>query len=391
MLALRRRFALGSTLALGFVLLIAVPVDGAAARLSWSRVEPSAFGASTPEAIATGPRGLVAVGSASTGSGFEAAIWLSTNARTWTRVDLGSDGQSVVLHAVVAWRSGYAAVGIRSIPAPNGGRLRSAVAFTTRDGRHWRMADVGDAAAASLDAVTVHDGVLVAGGCFRLSSFGCLFSKNATAAIWSSRDGRTWTRQILPNGQHSRVVSVRSIDGILAAVGGEFSVDGDTSSPITEAIWLGKRPADLVRQRTEDFDPGASAADAVALRGRLTVLAWWCFGTIQPDGSVWREDAIDTTDLCGDLGGEVTRATVLNGAIYATGDLFSDAYDSPLPIWTSTDRRHWSLIRGAAFVPHGSSFYGLDVVAWHGRLVVLGLKFDGIDQHGEVWIGSPES
>jgi hypothetical protein len=137
-------------------------------------------------AVLPGAATVVAVGrggDAKSSSG--AAAWSSTNGGTsWHRATLPADG--AVMHAVVAGANAVVAVGTN-------GASTEAVTWTSTDGATWQ---VGPSAAAldnfglkiEMRAVTWDGGRFVAGGHLL---FGTQFP---SAVIWTSPDGRTWTR-----------------------------------------------------------------------------------------------------------------------------------------------------------------------------------------------------
>jgi len=217
-------------------------VDGT----SWSRVWQGAavhdteFG-SGPGAtvLALGPDGLiVGAGSAYSESGEGvAAVWVSSNAVDWIRVDpesaeFASDaGHGAFMSDVVWGPTGFVAVG------GDGGR--SAV-WTSTDGYTWARIDTTQApigSALPLTAVVALDDGYVAAGPDQ---------NGGLVTLWTSTDGISWDRvQVLGEGEAYAIVFTEG--GI--AVAGQTPYDDDYHA----AVWMGPT-----------FDPAQPPPDPVA-------------------------------------------------------------------------------------------------------------------------------
>src|SRR6267142_708193 len=154
--SIRRR---GSVALLAAVLLSVVAAGTSAAaappELSWTRVAPPAMAGAIVRDITSNSGVLLAVGSTPP---LDAGIWRSSDAVHWSRIDVGDLGQNVVLQSVTAWRQGFAAVGLRYTFASTGTQ-RDAVVMTSRDGTHWRRADLPGGHSALPNVIAVHRGV----------------------------------------------------------------------------------------------------------------------------------------------------------------------------------------------------------------------------------------
>src|SRR4029079_3663500 len=93
-----------------------------------------------------------------------AGLWRSRDAVHWSSVELGAVGENVILLSATAWHQGFAAVGVRYTFLSTGIE-RDAIVLNSGDRRHWRRADLPGGHTAFPNAVAVHNGVLVAGGC----------------------------------------------------------------------------------------------------------------------------------------------------------------------------------------------------------------------------------
>ena len=179
--------------------------------ITWTQVpDAPVFAKAQINDVAVGPHGLVAVGSAQTGSelGTDAAVWTSPDGLHWTRLASQPDFADAAMNAIVVSGSGLVAVGQ--------GALGAAV-WTSADGSHWaRVAD-----APSLHDAVMHGVVSLA------SSLLAVGYGHDSAAIWTSPDATTWTR--VPDGPTfamAQAVAVAAKGGDVVVVGG---ANGETS------------------------------------------------------------------------------------------------------------------------------------------------------------------
>jgi hypothetical protein len=136
--------------------------------------------------IAAGPLGFVAVGS----SGLDAAIWISPDARSWTRVfddDLSRDEHHAIL-GITAGGPGWVAVGDGSFDAP---------VWVSRDGLDWTLIDDEDLLGGENVHADLYDVTSGGPGLVAVGSVGFTEGTGDTAqqaAIWVSEDGFDWRR-----------------------------------------------------------------------------------------------------------------------------------------------------------------------------------------------------
>jgi len=208
--------------------------------ISWRRATLTDPGDWMRDIVVGGP-GLVAVGTG-VGELQRAAIWTSPDGSLWTLVEDGPLFEHAAASAVVAGPGGLVAVGNQIEPTT--GALRP-MAWTSDDGLGWRAAQVtGDpppsgppqAFEGSLmaDVIRLAGGWLAVGSDLDIRTDGALIN----AAMWTSRDGASWTR--LPDepvfqGGISSGFGFGA--GIVTQKDGEVVVFGRTAGP-TPTVWL---------------------------------------------------------------------------------------------------------------------------------------------------------
>ena len=172
------------------------PVDAAAVwtssdGVSWSRIEhdEDVFGAARMTSVTAGGPGFVAVGWDGHPHGGEgnAVVWTSVDGVTWSRVPhgdaaFGQQGDFTGMKEVVAGGPGLVAVGVSwslhdDIPGP-------AAVWTSVDGRDWSRVPHHEAlSAGGMAGVALGGpGLVAVGG----DGWG-------HAMVWTSEDGLTWT------------------------------------------------------------------------------------------------------------------------------------------------------------------------------------------------------
>ena len=214
--------------------------------------------------VTVGGPGLVAVGSAGSGDDGDAAVWISVDGVTWSRVPhdeliFGGDGQQA-MNSVTAGGPGLVAVGHNGVAAPRSGDSGDGVAvvWTSVDGFTWaRVPDdpdvFGEESDIGMFGVTVGGpGVVAVGGAVH-------DWHNGDAAVWTSIDGVRWSRvshddAIFGGYGAQRMNSVTSGGPGLIAVGSNAagfvskkvvwtSTDGIVWSPVPHdvAVFVGER------------------------------------------------------------------------------------------------------------------------------------------------------
>jgi hypothetical protein len=271
-------------------------------------VDDAVFGRTEMRSVTVGDLGLVAGGAVESGDeagGGGAAVWVSTDGTSWSRVAddeavLGGGGAQE-MNSVIAVGSGLGVVAVGSAGFGE-------AAWTSLDGMNWSRAfptdatDAGSAGGRMNDVALVGDGAVVAVG-----SVGFV---DQDAAVWTSVGGRTWSRvpqdeAVFGGDGYQEIVSVTAGGPGLVAVGWDgpdgsgmcpgicsnlpervaavwTSVDGVTWSRVThdEAIF-GAYPSVIMNSVTAG-GPGLVAVGAAWRTGRLVAEVW-----TSVDGHTW--------------------------------------------------------------------------------------------------------
>ena len=286
---------------------------------------PAGGTSGSPEHLAAGPNGVVAVGTIDG----RTAAWVSADGRNWTyrtRIfpKAFGDDDEIRVTDVVAIETGWLAVGRDDPFCPTGcfPAPRRALAWTSTDGETWTRLQQPSFPGGGMNAVTAVDGGYVAAG-----------DAGGRAAFWWSPDGTTWSRVAddpafgpVAGGEAVTVVGVAAQGGVIVAVGME--------------------------------SPGASS-------GR--VRAWQSI-----DGQSWLESSVDVADE-----GQVFAVAATSTGFLATGP--SGETSCLGGIWSSADGASWACEASdpgfAGFGPYAAA--GAPSVD-----VVVGLTNAGWDPEG---------
>jgi hypothetical protein len=161
--------------------------------------------------VSVGP-GLIAGGWQGEGDP-AAAIWTSTDGRTWTPAPSVQDGTGMQIRSIVATDTGYLAVG-------DGINGRQAAAWTSTDGGTWTRVDASSFADASIAAITrTNAGYVAVGG-----------RGEEDAGVWTSGDGSAWEVVEADSLKQAYLFAVTPWAGRVAALGITQVPIGDTGS-----------------------------------------------------------------------------------------------------------------------------------------------------------------
>ncbi|CAN5184483.1 hypothetical protein BH24ACT1_BH24ACT1_05900 [soil metagenome] len=262
--------------------LVAVGTDGASAAawtspdgFTWTRVphDESVFGGpgdQLAEAVTALPdsRGWLAVGAGGQGDG---AVWISPDGTTWARIaadGLGGPGDQDLLD-VVARPGGLVAAGT------DGG---SAAAWTSPDGTAWSRSDLGPGQAMAL-----------AGGGAGLVAVGSTVGEGLDAVSWQSIDGTTWERMEgddLAGPLNQELAGVTVGDDILVAVGAtDLGGGGDA------AAWTSADAGAWSRSEHDENvfggDQDQRMVDVASVGGLVVAVGWSGSSPESRDAAVW--------------------------------------------------------------------------------------------------------
>jgi hypothetical protein len=310
----------------------------------WSRVPPdeAVFGGEGSQGIfsvTTGGPGLVAVGSDGglgpwvSGSDTDAAVWISPDGFTWSRVAHdeavfgGEDGQ--VMSAVIVGGPGLVAVGWDGQGILADSPELDAAIWTSVEGYTWARVPHEDEVfgGAWIESVTVGGPGLVAVG----GTGG--YNVDGDAAVWTSVDGITWSR-------------VPHDESVFGGDDGQFISDVTVGGPGLVAV---------------GSDGGIGPWD----HNTGTHAAVWT----SVDGTTWSR-VPDNDALVGTGGNPAPMLGVTAGGpgLVAVGSAIPVEPEARTPVWTSPDGLTWTR------VPDDEAVRGvmLDVVAGGPGLVAVG-------------------
>lgn len=263
---------------------------------SWKRlnVPRGDGGAGQLSDVVAGPEGLVAVGWRDDGGQNRGAILTSPDGSTWTPAPAFDDGDSSTqFNAVAHGAAGYVAVGTSQGGDPGS----PGMAWTSPDGRIWTRAGAGlgppPGSDPSLGGLFVGINDVVAGDAIPggpvFVAVGSFQSRSSSGgAIFSSLDGRTWSRAPDDPALDSiDFVSVVEWAGGLAAAGNVYA--GGRSHPVIwmtrdGASWAPMEDADLTHVRSGDLN-NAFVSD-LASEGSGLVAVGGAFAAFAPVGAV---------------------------------------------------------------------------------------------------------
>ena len=312
-------------------------------------------------AVTAGGPGFVAVGGGCLEEGesgsCEAIVWTSTDGRTWKRAPASDatnigfafplSGPRIGMFDVAAGAPGIVAIGYAARP-----NLQAAAWFSP-DGASWERITLGDVNSTRVNAVTWDGRSFVAVGEDRsqFTDLKDLPTATARAAVWTSADGRTWTR--VP---HTTVLDVGGfIDtmedpmtggmrGVITGPAGLIAVGSvcqNNPAACQSAAWTSTDGTSWERVVGMPTLPGVLKAVATSGSGYVAVGAQSCGSTplsevagcpalilTSPDGQAWTRQPFEQS-------GDLRTITWVGDRYFAT------APGGPGFLWTSTDGSTW--------------------------------------------------
>jgi hypothetical protein len=349
--------------------------------IGWRPVEGPFAAGQAIEGLAVGRSGVVAVGTLQTGGEIDGMVWFSGDGTTWRTVPLGSAGftgrADQRVHSVTATAAGgFVAVGDDA----NADR-RIAVVWNSPDGITWQrqpfspdMAEYADVTSTGGVGVTAISGagpLVAVGGGYGLQ-------------LWTSPDGRRWTRDDTSRSLGSADGALVANDGtgaVLIRPGGgalHFRPKGGSWSEATDATVFPVPP------HAFSINALARAGGRFLAFGRDTSSepsggsALW----MSPDGRAWERQPDPQQAFAR---GSVSAAVTFHGLVVAAGTRRDARDEQVAAVWVSPDAgATWERVgddNPAFFVGHTTQMFGIGLGA--GGLVAVGLSYDSntIDAH----------
>jgi len=365
-------------------------------------------GSQTILSVTTGGPGLVAVGLDGgvgpwvSGSDTAAAVWVSPDGLTWSRVAHdetvfgGEHGQ--VMRTVIAGGPGLVAVGWDGRGILDDTPAVDAAIWTSVDGYTWSRVPHEDAVfgGAWIEGVTVGGPGLVAVG----GTGG--YNTDGDAVVWTSVDGITWSRvphdESVFGGANSYFMSDVTVGGPgLVAVGSGGGTGPWDHGDNHAAVWtsvdgiIWSRVPDDEALLSTGGNPAPMLSVTAGGPGLVAVGSdWWTQGLARtpvwtsPDGITWTRVPDDET-----VRGVMVDVTVGGPGLVAVGCVCAASW-SPV-VWTSVDGITWTpLPDDDAVLRHEDHMYSVNIQGPY--LVAVGTDGSGTvpQRDAVVWVTSLE-
>jgi hypothetical protein len=371
----------------------------------WLRVshDDPAFGGVGDQwvaAVTAGPFGFVAVGVDEGQRGFNeddvAAVWLSPDGRSWSRVGSDSVFTDSEMRDVVWFSANELFVAV-------GHHVSEGAVWLSSVGSSWTrvaLLPTDPAGGIEIESVIPARSGLVAVGREWLGEGASI------PAVWTSTDARSWKRMDVdlssldPDHENAMVDVVDHGSGLLAV-----GLAGSSPSTYEPAMWQSAEGEAWQRVKIEDEDARDSVLNAIAANESSVVLVGESDGD-HVDARAW---------VSGDGGRTWIRVEVETGqvgipdlldvvhtpegwvAVGVDGTTRHEFGESIAAVWQSPDGVSWmrNEPHQNAFLPDGSaSGVGMtSVTAFNGVVVVVGFegaacatRFNGCDLDAAFWI-----
>ncbi len=295
--------------------------------------------------------GFIVVGSDTSSGSQDAAVWLSPDGNTWSKVSssaLGGPGRQS-MNRVSGTGTGVGILAVGSTTNSSDGTQDGAIWTSDNGGHDWTLLPVSDLGGPG-DQVVKRVTVLKSGITTGFVAVGTsTLNGDSDAAAWTSTDGKTWTRVPDPNSVlggpgNQGMTDVQTFGTTLIGAGFAASSKGDLDG----AIWTSTNGTDWTRVQNSSLGgPG----DQVITRVLIT-------------------KPVEGSDI---------PAIVAGGSSTVNSD--EDA-----AIWYSTDGTNWNREESTAAALGGQNTQVIQTVAQDaGELVAVGSDASAGDQNVGVW------
>ena len=261
------------------------------------------------------------------------AFWYSEDGRTWTEATVSEPlSESIWVADMTVGGPGLVAVGGAYVGDPNDPTTEVAI-WTSSDGRSWTRVKGPALGPGELHKVGTTVGGLIAFG-----------GDGTEGAIWTSPDGTDWSRAAVPSGFAPWDVTLAESDGALLAFDVRTEAD---DSPIDE--WRADSLTQWTRLGTLPHSAGQRLAQVV--HGPTGWVASGGVFLASTDGVTWSvvPKPPDAQAVVADAGGFIG----VDFRITSSGCVYDD-YDTINETWTSADGRTWLHLPEDPRLNHGS-------------------------------------
>jgi hypothetical protein len=295
--------------------------------------------------------GFVAVGSDTSSGSEDAAVWLSPDSDSWTKVtgddDLGGPGRQS-MHRVSGTGTPAGILAVGSTTNSEDGTQDGAIWASTDNGSSWTLLPTGDQLGGPGDQDIFRLTVLKSGITTGFVAVGTsTLNGDSDAAVWTSTDAQTWTRvddpdDVLGGDGNQGMTDVQTFeDGLVA--GGFATGDG-----LDAAIWLSTNGTDWTK------------VNQAQLGG---------------DG----DQSINRILTTKEVEGSDVPLIVAGGTSTVDGD--QDA-----AIWYSNDASHWNREVSSAAALGGQNEQAINTISQRDETIVaVGSDASAGDQNAGVW------
>lgn len=339
--------------------------------MQWALIPDSAplFESSQVYGLAPWSSGMVAVGSVWTDGRPSAAVWTTSDGRTWSRVADGSEafgGGAFEMWAAASDGHRLVAVGHGCDDPNNPCGMRPTVWTSNLDGGWERVAHDPEifGLGGQMTDVVFRDGRIIAVGVY-------CDDADCHGAAWSSVDGTRWTRTRLESQTHP---SALLSGDTLVAVGEGFTGDGRTVA----AVWTSPDGVEWTRAPHDDAvfsGDGVEGSDEAVMTSvaasptgdRSLIAGGWVIGPAGQHPRFWTSSDGTTWQIASDMPppGIVSDVTTNDDVTVAIGT----------SIWRSEDGVVWEEVAETA--------------SWSNAVAVGTFGWAGVFPSDGVWVSPP--